>query len=982
MEAAERNGIGYKVIELLKGEQLGHGSYGIVCKARCDELICAAKIIHENLMPVEGQGRVSRGKEHRHPMKRFEQECEFLSTIKHPNIIQYLGTWNDDSGQPVLLMELLDSDLTKFLENASGPLPLHKQVNICHDIALALAFLHSHNIVHRDLSGKNILMIADVRAKVTDFGMATLINLSPQQLNRQPIPTTCPGTEVYMPPEALLVSDLRPQPGRSELEKIDDFSFGVITLQILTRKLPNPGLRQKLVEEWHLGRPKESVLKNIPEIERRKEHIDQVDSSHPLRQIVLDCLRDKPQKRPAAKLLCENLAKVKRSVPYSKSMEAQDQDPEMRRTQTRPSRRGLRPATQSLVELSHEIKHNMAVLSEVQEFRDGLEKKIAEGEKIIKEREKAISEKDLGLKIVKKQLKEKTALTEQQKLDLTQMHVQYKEQSKEFEQTKEKLVSWEKLNTTVQGKMGEMHEKEMELQREKEQLKRKSRQCGQQRSEHKQVKEEQVTQEELNTIICEKDKIIHESKLELEKINKQLKELSDQQSNKSKQMKEKTSKAKVPRDEFDRAIQEKDHIIHEKELKLERVNEQLKKLCEELEQTKEMCKIQARKNGTFLSDLEFTELPIPPDILPDILEGTSKIIEEGYPHHMIQLSQQSEAVSANTPSSTDVQGTKDSTDKEGEEWQSLGSIVHSIHRKDSEVIVSGNTVYIASKRSTTIEALHAYNLHSTSQSGSLPDCPKNEYSLAIVDGILTTIGGSGSSKKLYSLCYTGEEGVNTQRKWEEKFPPMPTGRQWTTALCTEECLIVAGGCIRRNGKTTSVLNNVEILDIKKQQWSIAASLPEPLYLATGVVMYGDMVHIGGGVDKGDKPTKSMYSCSLATLIKTSRPMGKQVEFKISMWDRFADLPAEWSTCVSVDNCLLAVGGTYQPIDQSASVSSHITSTAMSKVYRYNPANESWDVISYMLSARSGCFAVNLSERELMVLGGGDNAVEIAENIIP
>ena len=185
----------------------------------------------------------------------------------------------------------------------------------------------------------------------------------------------------------------------------------------------------------------------------------------------------------------------------------------------------------------------------------------------------------------------------------------------------------------------------------------------------------------------------------------------------------------------------------------------------------------------------------------------------------------------------------------------------------------------------------------------------------------------------------------------------------------------------RNGKIVSVLDNVEILDIKNSQWSIAASLPEPLCLASGAVIHGDTVLIGGGMDKDEKATKSMYSCSLASLAKTSRPIGKPVKFKISMWDRFADLPADWSTCVSVGNSLLAVGGTYQPVDQSEP-SSRITSTAISKVYRYNPANESWDVLSYMLSARSGCFAVKPSKRELMVLGGGDHVVEIAENIMP
>ena len=771
-EAAERKDVGYKTIQLLKKEQLGSGAYGMVCKAKCDELVCAAKIIHKTLvMPAEGQGHVSRGKEHRHPVKRFEQECEFLSTIRHPNIIQYLGTCTDPaSGQVVLLMELLDSDLTSFLEKLPDPLPFHKQVNICHDIALALAFLHSHNIAHRDLSGKNILMIADIRAKVTDFGMATLINLSPQQLNCHPSPTTCPGTEVYMPPEALLVSELRPQAGRSELEKIDSFSFGVITLQILTRKYPNPGRRQKLVEEWHLGRSKESILKNIPETECRKEHIEQVDLSHLLRQIFLDCLKDKPLKRPTAKQLCESLARLKRGVPYNKSVEAHNRDPdlEVRQIQTRPSRRVLRQSTKNLIELSHELRHNMAVFSEVQEFRDGLEKTIAEGEKTIKERDKTINEKELELMIVKEQLKKKTALNEQQKLDLKRMHAQYEEQSNELKQMKEKLESQEKLNATVHGKMGAIHEKEMEVQREKEQLKRKARQCERQRSEHKQVKEEQVTQEELNTIIHEKDKIIFENKVELKKLNEQLKEietLNDQQGNKLKQMKEKASRAKVSREEFNATLQEKDGIIREKELEVERINEQLKKLCEELEQTKEMYRIQALKNGTVLSDLEFTELPIPPDILPDILEGTSKINdlnEDRESCHKLQPSQQSEAASANAPRNTESQGIKPATNKGDEEWRSLGSISHSIHRNDSEVIASGNTIYIAHKRSATIEALHAYNLHSTSQSGDLPDCPKKDYSLAIVDNLLTTIGGSGNSKKLYSLSCMGDEGASTQ----------------------------------------------------------------------------------------------------------------------------------------------------------------------------------------------------------------------------
>ena len=165
----------FKSIQLLKKEILGIGSYGKVCVAKCDNLRCAAKIIHETLFDPTVAQQMSREHEHRLPIRRFEQECDFLNTLRHPNIIQYLGMWQDpDTGLPVLLMELMDESLTHFLETASRSIPYHVQVNVCHDIALALTFLHANGIIHRDLSSNNVLLIGNVRAKVTDFGMAKL----------------------------------------------------------------------------------------------------------------------------------------------------------------------------------------------------------------------------------------------------------------------------------------------------------------------------------------------------------------------------------------------------------------------------------------------------------------------------------------------------------------------------------------------------------------------------------------------------------------------------------------------------------------------------------------------------------------------------------------------------------------------------------------------------------------------------------------
>lgn len=218
---------GFSKVTLLKDQALGRGSYGSVCKAKCDTLTCAAKIIHSLLFDLADPGA-------RIMMSRFQQECQLLAAIKHPNIVQYLGTHTDPAtGLPVLLMELMDHSLTHFLEaKTPHPLPFHMQVNFSLDVASALAYLHSNSILHRDLSGNNILLLGDRRAKVTDFGMSRLEKVTP----RMTPATTCPGTLFYMPPEALKERPLH-------TDKLDVFSFGVVLIQILTGQFPAPSDR-------------------------------------------------------------------------------------------------------------------------------------------------------------------------------------------------------------------------------------------------------------------------------------------------------------------------------------------------------------------------------------------------------------------------------------------------------------------------------------------------------------------------------------------------------------------------------------------------------------------------------------------------------------------------------------------------------------------------------------------------------------------
>ena len=174
--AQQQTGFAYHNIELYKSESLGIVDHmeESARPAKCDGLLCAAKIMHLTLFDLHDPGTDS-------CLRKFREECRLLSLSRHPNVVQYLDTYYDpDTRLPVLLMELCDESLTAFLERSPGPLSYHIQLNICHDITLALVYLHSNRVIHRDLTGNNVLMIAGTRAKITDFGMSKLATGNPR----------------------------------------------------------------------------------------------------------------------------------------------------------------------------------------------------------------------------------------------------------------------------------------------------------------------------------------------------------------------------------------------------------------------------------------------------------------------------------------------------------------------------------------------------------------------------------------------------------------------------------------------------------------------------------------------------------------------------------------------------------------------------------------------------------------------------------
>ena len=368
-------------VQLLKTDTLGRGSYGVVCKAMWGQRLCAAKLMHHILFQANDVTT----------RRKFEQECCFLNKMQHPHIVEYLGTSHDsESGFLVLLMELCDESLTHFLERSKQPLAYHIEVDLCHDIALALVYIHSKDIIHRDLSSNNVLLLAG-RAKITDFGMSKLLDA-----NRRMTPLTlCPGTSVYMPPEALREPAVYSK-------KLDCFSFGVLLIQVMTCLFPDPGPPKEVVDDPRS--PTGTVEMPVLEGQRRKSHIDLIDPTHTLLPTALGCLSYLEKDRPSAQDLCQKLAVIKEAPLYQlqtlqQNLQVKDQqlhdsqklvrtlqgELQTKDQQLQDSQRQLQDSQRQIQQLTHQVEEKQQMIDYKETLLQELNQKLQSNEQVTAE---------------------------------------------------------------------------------------------------------------------------------------------------------------------------------------------------------------------------------------------------------------------------------------------------------------------------------------------------------------------------------------------------------------------------------------------------------------------------------------------------------------------------------------------------------------------------------------------------------------------
>ena len=273
--------------------ELGHGSYATVLELEYMGLKCAGKKIHELLL---------RQGDDTYTVCRFEEECRLLSQVRYPNIVQFLGVYFQQGVQaPILVMEFLPTNLTSCIEQY-GILPKEISYSILHDVALGLCYLHSQTpaIIHRDLSSNNVLLTPNMTAKISDLGVARILNLTPLQVSRM---TQTPGTPAYMPPEVMIAN---PKYDTS----VDEFSYGIMMIHMFSGQWPEPQVGPNRTEP-------DGTMIPVSEAERREVFLRAIGNDHPLMHLILKCIHNYPQARAHASEIVERLVDMVLQFPAS-----------------------------------------------------------------------------------------------------------------------------------------------------------------------------------------------------------------------------------------------------------------------------------------------------------------------------------------------------------------------------------------------------------------------------------------------------------------------------------------------------------------------------------------------------------------------------------------------------------------------------------------------------------------------------------------
>jgi eukaryotic-like serine/threonine-protein kinase len=228
-------------------------------------------------------------------VERFRREAKNAASLSHPNIVSIYDR-GEAEGTYYIAMEYLDGRSLKELIVARGPAPVHIAIDYARQILTAIRFAHRHGIVHRDIKPHNVLVDAEGRLKVTDFGIARA------GVSQMTETGSIIGTAQYLSPE---------QAKGAPVDQTSDlYSVGVVLYELLTGVVPFSGDTPVEIAMKHLSSAPEPPSAKRAEIPRD------------LDLIVLRALAKDPADRyQSAEEMDADLARVARGAAVSPATE-------------------------------------------------------------------------------------------------------------------------------------------------------------------------------------------------------------------------------------------------------------------------------------------------------------------------------------------------------------------------------------------------------------------------------------------------------------------------------------------------------------------------------------------------------------------------------------------------------------------------------------------------------------------------------------
>jgi eukaryotic-like serine/threonine-protein kinase len=186
-------------------------------------------------------------------VERFRREAKNAAALSHPNIVSIYDR-GEAEGTYYIAMEYLDGRSLKELILSRGPAPLNVAIEYVRQILSALRFAHRHGIVHRDIKPHNVLVDAEGRVKVTDFGIA---RAGTSQMTEA---GSIVGTAQYLSPEQAR--------GTAVDQRSDLYSLGIVLYELVTGTLPFNGDTPVEIAMKHLSQTPELPSHLRPELPR------------------------------------------------------------------------------------------------------------------------------------------------------------------------------------------------------------------------------------------------------------------------------------------------------------------------------------------------------------------------------------------------------------------------------------------------------------------------------------------------------------------------------------------------------------------------------------------------------------------------------------------------------------------------------------------------------------------------------------------